>query len=147
MRRKKLHRLAEFSLGEWLLLLQLTTFSLTTEIGLWLVALPRLTDLIARCAQNRWLRHFPLLHERYAVRQLTTLADLAARVTHGQERCLPRSLLLFWLCKARGEPAALLIGISKEAAALQGHAWVETQGGVIGDSVEMTRRFALLHRF
>jgi hypothetical protein len=41
----------------------------------------------------------------------------------------------------------LLIGISKEVAALYGHAWIETQGRVMGDSPEVIGRFATLLRF
>jgi len=58
-----------------------------------------------------------------------------------------RSLLLFWLLKARGEQAELLIGVRKETAALNSHAWIETRGTIIGDSAAMTGSFATLLRF
>jgi hypothetical protein len=102
---------------------------------------------MARSTRNRWLGRFPVNHGCYEVAQLALLADIAARVTHGQGRCLGRSLLLFWLLKTRGEPAELLIGISKEAAALHSHAWIELNGRVIGDHPQLIRRFALLLRF
>jgi hypothetical protein len=86
-------------------------------------------------------------HGCYAVAHLTRLADIAARVTHGQGRCLGRSLLLFWLLKVRGEPAELLIGISKEAASLHGHAWIQLRQRVIGDHPQFIGRFTLLLRF
>lgn len=144
---KKLHRLAELSPGEVLLLPQLALFSLALGVGLRLLALPRLTGFIARSAENGWLRHLPWIQGRTEVARLAVLADLAARVTHGQGRCLTRSLLLFWLLKARREPVHLLIGISKDASAIHGHAWIETQGRVMGDNPEMTGRFATLLRF
>ena len=142
-----LRRLAEVSPGEWLLLAQLVVFSLAVRVSLRLVPLPRLAGFFARCAENRRLRRLPLLHGRYAGARLAVLADVAARVTHGQGRCLARSLLLFWLLRAQEEPADLLIGISKEAAGLQGHAWIEMQGRVMGDSPEVPARFATLLRF
>ena len=102
---------------------------------------------MARCAGNRWLGRFPLNHGCSEVANLTRLADIAARVTHGHGRCLIRSLLLFWLLKVRGEPAELLIGISKEAAALHSHAWIELRGRVIGDHPQIIGRFVILLRF
>lgn len=143
---RKLRRLAKLSPGEWLLLSQLVAYSLAAGVGLRFMTLPRLTGFIAQCAENRWLRRFPLLHGRYEVARLTTLVDLAAKVTRGQGRCLTRSFLLFWLFKIRGKSAELLVGVSKESAIFQAHAWIETQGRVVGDSPEMTGRFATLLR-
>lgn len=147
MRLRKLRRLFEISPTDWLFLTQLALFSLTVGVAVRLVALPRLIGCMARCAENRWLGRLPLHHGWYAVAQLAALADIAARVTHGQGRCLARSLLLFWLLRARGEPAELLIGISKEAAVLYSHAWIEFRGRVLGDTPQICGRFALLLRF
>lgn len=134
MRLRKLRRLSEISPNDWLFLTQLVLFSLTVGVAVRLVALPRLIGCMARGAEHRWLGRLPLHHNGYEVARLAALADLAARVTHGQGRCLARSLLLFWLLKAHGEPAELLIGISKEAAALHSHAWIELRHRVIGDT-------------
>jgi hypothetical protein len=111
------------------------------------VALPHLMGFMAQSTGNRWLRRFPVHHGGYEVAQLALLADIAARITYGQERCLGRSLLLFWLLRVRGEPAELLIGIDKEAANLHSHAWVELRRRVIGDQPQFIRRFTLLLRF
>jgi Transglutaminase-like superfamily len=102
---------------------------------------------MARYTGHRWLGRFPVHQDCYEVTQLALLADIAAWVTHGQGRCLGRSLLLFWLLKVRGEPAELLIGIRKEAAVLHSHAWIELRGKVIGDHPQLIGRFALLLRF
>jgi hypothetical protein len=102
---------------------------------------------MARYARNRWLRCFPVHHGGYEVAQLALLADIAARITYGQGRCLGRSLLLFWLLRVRGEPAELLIGINKEVAALHSHAWIELRRRVIADQPQFIRRFTLLLRF
>jgi Transglutaminase-like superfamily len=144
---RNLRRLFEISLDEWLFLAQLVPFTLAARVAVKWVALPRLMGLMARCTGNRWLGRFPVNHGGYDVAQLALLADIAARVTHGQGHCLGRSLLLFWLLRVRGEPAELLIGISKEAAALHSHAWIELKGRVIGDHSQLIRRFALLLRF
>ena len=144
---KKLSRLSRLSPADWLLLPQLVLSALVMRLCLKVMPLPRLTGFLARGAQHRGLQGLPLLHSRYEVARLVELADLATRVTHGQARCLARSLLLFWLLKTREEPVELLLGISKEAATLRGHAWIEKSGGVLGDSPELTGRFATLLRF
>jgi len=144
---RKLRRLSEIRPAEWLFLAQLVPFTLAARVAVKLVALPRLVGFMARCVGRRWLGRFPVKHGGYEVAHLTRLADIAARITHGQGRCLGRSLLLFWLLKVRGEPVELLIGISKVAAVLHSHAWIELRGRVIGDHPQMIRHFAILLRF
>jgi hypothetical protein len=147
VRLRKLRRLSEISLSEWLFLAQLVPLTLVARVAVKLVALPRLMGLMARYTGNRWLRCFPVHHGGYEVARLAPLADLAARITYGQGRCLGRSLLLFWLLRVRGEPAELVIGIDKEAATLYSHAWIELRRRVIGDRPQFIRRFTLLLRF
>jgi Transglutaminase-like superfamily len=147
VRLRKLRKLSEISLNEWLFLAQLVPFTLVARVAVKWVALPRLVGFMARYAGDCRIRRFPVNHGGYEVAHLARLADVAARITHGQGRCLGRSLLLFWLLKARGEPAELLIGISKEAAALHGHAWIQVRRKVIGDHPQIIRRFAILLRF
>ena len=144
---RKLRRLSELSASELLVFFQLTAFAVAARFALTFLRLSRVAEFVARGANNRFLRSLPLFQNRYEITRLTRLADYAARATRPGGPCLVRSLLLFWLLKARGEAAELLIGVSKEAAALNSHAWIETQGNIIGDSLEMTGRFAPLLRF
>lgn len=143
---RKLRFLAKLSLAERLLLPQLVAFSLLVRAGLRCVPLRCLVSFLSRCAESRLLTFVPLLHGRYDWTRLVALADLATRMTHGQGRCLVRSLLVFWLLKARGEPAELVIGVCKEASALNSHAWIESQGKVMADSPDGVGRFATLLR-
>ncbi len=78
--------------------------------------------------------------------RLWLLADLAARVTCGRGRCLGRSLLLLWLLKARAQSAELLVGVNKDGGVFEAHAWIETEGRVLGERPEMTAQFAVLLR-
>lgn len=144
---RKLRRLADVSPGEWLLLPQLVLCALVVGIALRITALPRLTGFIDRYATHRRLRHFPFFHAQHQLTRLAVLADWATRITLAPGPCLTRSLLLFWLLKAQGQPTELHIGINKGTAALHGHAWIETQGQVVSDSPAMTGRFATLLRF
>jgi len=143
---RKFRRLAELSAAEWPILLQLIALALGSRLGLKLTTLPHLSGLIDRGAGNALLKRLPLLNRRYSIERLCNLADLAARVTYGSGCCLGRSLLILWLLKTRGQPAELLVGVNKEQALLHAHAWIETEGRVIGDRPEMTEQFAILLR-
>ena len=143
---RNLRKLAKISASEWLLLPQMIFFSLGAAVVLKLAGLSHLVGLMTQCAVEPRLRFFPLLHRRHEIARLTILVELATRITHGQKRCLPRSLLMFWLLKARGEPAKLLIGVSKMASTLESHAWIEVKGKVVIDSPEMTGHFATILR-
>lgn len=144
---RTIRTLNRFSATELLVLVQLSIFSLIAMAGLRFLPLPRIIDFLARCANFRWSRHLPVFQNRCDARQLTRLAGVAARITRGGGPCLMRSLVLFWLLKARGEAAQLVIGVSKEASALNGHAWIECHGRILADSAEMTASFARLLRF
>jgi len=78
--------------------------------------------------------------------RLVTLTNLAARAIRREGPCLLRSLILFWLLKARGEEAELLIGVNKEGEDLQAHAWIETRGTTIGDGAAIITSFTTLVR-
>ena len=143
---RKLRRLSELSLGELLVFSQLVLLALIARVALALVALPRLSAFIGYGANRSLLRCLPLFQHYHDVSRLTHLADLAARGTRADGPCLLRSLLLFWLLRARGEQAELLIGVRKESSVLSSHAWIETGGAVIGDSAGITGTFAPLLR-
>jgi Transglutaminase-like superfamily len=142
----KLRRLANLTLVEHALLLQLTALSLGLRVVLSTMTLPRLTSLLSRTASSPLLSQVPLFHTRCTVDQLFTLIDLATAVNHRDGRCLPRSLLLFWLLCARQESVELCLGVSKNMATLEGHAWVEQGGIVLGDTLSFTNRYALFLR-
>ncbi|MDH4186664.1 MAG: lasso peptide biosynthesis B2 protein [Nitrospira sp.] len=140
-----LRRHANRTFIEQVLFLQLTALSLGLIVALAFLTLPRLTSLLSRIASSP-LRLIPLLHTRYTIDQLIPLIDSATSLSHRERRCLPRSLLLFWLLCSRQETADLCVGISTNNAALQGHAWVELKGAVLGDTRSYIDRYALLLR-
>ena len=145
--KRKIAKLASLSPREWLLLPQLVAFSLGIHLVLLAAPLERVAAGLARGAAGRRLRRFPLFHLSPEPERLTNLADLATRVTSGRDRCLPRSLLLFWLMRARGEPAELLVGAARsQGAELEGHAWIEIRGQLIADSPASTNRYSTFLR-
>jgi len=142
----KLRRLANLTLVEHTLLLQLTALSIGLRVVLTTMTLPRLTSILSCTASSPLLGQFPFLHTRCTVDRLFTLIDLATAVSHRDGRCLPRSVLLFWLLRARRESVELCLGISKNVVTLEGHAWVEQGGIVLGDTLSFTKRYALFLR-
>ena len=144
---RKLAKLTSLSPREWLLLPQLVAFSLGIHVVLLAVPLERLAAALSRSAAWPRLRWFPLFHLALEPERLTTLADWAARVTSGRQRCLPRSLLLLWLMRARGEPAELLVGAARSRGTdLEGHAWIEIRGRLFADSPALTGRYSTFLR-
>jgi hypothetical protein len=140
---RKLRRLSKLSLGELLVFSQLGLFAVIVRVGLTVVSLPRLIALIALFAKVRFL---PVLQSHYALDQLQELVDLAARGLRPDGPCLIRSLLLFWLLKSRGKEAEILIGVNKEDGQFASHAWVESQGKILGEKELGSMQFATLLR-
>lgn len=131
---------------EQLILLQLAVFSLSVVACLRWLSLNRLVRMLSLSAEYSFLRWFPLLQERWDWGQMLSFTDRAARFARGEDRCLVRSLILLWLLKARREPAELVIGVRKEAAEINSHAWVESRGTVIGETATVVRHFATMLR-
>lgn len=142
----KLRRLANLPLIEQAILLQLATLSLGLRVLLSAVTLSRLISLLSRAASSPLLSQIPLFHVHCATDRLVALIDLAAAVSHKNGRCLPRSLLLFWLLRTRRQPVSVCLGISKNRTLLEGHAWVEQDGVVLGDTLSFINRYTLFLR-
>jgi transglutaminase superfamily protein len=141
-----LRRLADLTLVEQTLLLQLIALSLGLRVVLTTIAVLRLTSLLSRNASSPRLSRVSLFHTRCTVVRLLTLIDLATVVSPRDGRCLPRSLLLFRLLSARRESVELCLGLSKNTAALEGHARVERGGIVLGDRRSFTNRYPRILR-
>lgn len=60
--------------------------------------------------------------------------------------CLARSLVTRCLLLSQGYSANLRIGVRKDGASLQGHAWLEAEGSIITDSHESCRQYHAFSR-
>jgi hypothetical protein len=60
--------------------------------------------------------------------------------------CLRRSLLLWWLLRRDGIPAALRVGVNREGGGLHAHAWVEHSGLPLNDAHDVALRFPPFER-
>jgi hypothetical protein len=65
-------------------------------------------------------------------KRLTHLTDIAGRRGAVTATCLRQSLLIYWLLRRRGLAPELKIGVRKEQATFDAHAWVELQGVALG---------------
>jgi len=63
-----------------------------------------------------------------SARAIARTEESAARHLPFATNCLDRSLVLWWLLRARGIGADLRIGARKEADRFEAHAWVEFSG-------------------
>lgn len=126
-------------------MLQLAGLAVALRLALALVPLPRLTAWVATRSTG-WLGHLPIGHRGHGVERLATLADLGAWAAPRGGRCVVRSVLLLWTLRARGMPAALVLGVNREGGVLGAHAWVESGGRILGDRPDTGERFAALLR-
>ncbi len=143
---RKLRRLAEHTLTEQALLVQFTVLSFGLKVVLSAISLPRVISFLSRHASSPLLGRIPLLHTRHTIDRLVTLLDLAAAVSHRNGGCLPRAVLLFWLLRATRQPGSVVLGVSKNQTLLEGHAWVEQDGIVLGDTRSYINRYTLMLR-
>ena len=77
---------------------------------------------------------------------MTTLRR-ARRYAPYTGNCLSQSLALLWLLKGRGVPASLCLGARLENGQLAAHAWVEHDGRVLNDTVDVRERFSAFEAF
>jgi hypothetical protein len=57
--------------------------------------------------------------------------------------CLTRSIALKQVLERRGVEARIQVGFTRVGNSLAGHAWVETDDGVVNDDDESVKKFSL----
>lgn len=144
---KTLQRLADLSLRDWLLLPPLVLSAIAIGVAARLAPLPSLIRVLDHSARQPWMARLPIVSQLHDLDELIRLTGLAARIVQGPGCCLSRSLLRFWLLRARQEPAELLIGVAKNGDVLQSHAWIEQRGLAFGAAHESRQAFVPLLRF
>jgi hypothetical protein len=124
------HRLTRLSCGEIVSLPILCIFSLFGALAIRHLSVLQVSRLFSALG-----RLSPL--EGSSERSYD-LADLAARLTPGEGRCLARSLLLMGLLQG---PRRLNIGVRLEKGELSSHAWVELAGRVVGERHDVATQY------
>jgi hypothetical protein len=70
--------------------------------------------------------------EGIAARTLARAVSRGLRIGAWQPRCLIRSLVLYSMLRAQGQPAELVIGLPHHPTSPDAHAWVELGGRDVG---------------
>jgi len=79
-------------------------------------------------------------HERAAL--TARMVRAASREGLRKGNCLEQSLVLWWLLRRQGLAAELRIGVRKQAARFEAHAWVEHGGIVLNDSDHVHQHYS-----
>jgi len=90
-------------------------------------------------------RRLPLAAGRLEAQRLHRLVTAAARWWRADRGCLPRALLAWWIELARGQEAAIVIGVRR--GPFTAHAWVEVGGRDYGEARDPAARFRELVRY
>lgn len=98
--------------------------------GLRLLGLRR---MLALAAAVRSVRRWDVADDGRQATRTAWLVEVAARCLRPRPTCLAKALVVSSLLRRRGVPAQLVIGVSKSSGQLQGHAWVELAGAVVGE--------------
>ena len=107
-----------------------------------LVVISALLRVFGVVRTRRWLERFSLnstphtadADELRSAERLARLTDIAGRRGAISVTCLRQSLLIYWLLRRRGLAPELKLGVRKEQATFDAHAWVELQGVALGQS-------------
>ncbi len=98
--------------------------------------------LLRRGLEERALRAAARLPEG----ELLALFEQAVATQVVAVPCLPRSLALARVLGQHGLPARIEIGMRTGSAGLEGHAWVEREGRVVGDAERLVGSFVRFTR-
>jgi len=108
---------------------------LLADLGLRLLPYSRAERLLALARRER-------KGSEEVVARLAWATTAAARHHLYGMRCLPRALCLRWLLGRHGIEADLRIGVARQAAGLDAHAWVEWRGRPVGEDHGVAECFA-----
>ena len=75
-------------------------------------------------------------------RRRARLISIAARHGPYRAQCLERSLVLWWLARRHGFEPELRIGVQAGHPVIKAHAWIEVEGEVVNDRVEVVAEFS-----
>jgi hypothetical protein len=92
------------------------------RVGLWRQPLP---ELVAALGTPTRRKHRP-------VALLSRAVSRGLRIGPWHPRCLIRSLVLYRLLRAQGDPAELILALPRHATSHDAHAWVELGGRDVG---------------
>ena len=139
-------RLGTLGPRQWVMLPQLVVLASMITVGLRIARFATVVDAVSRASRSSYLRWLPAFQNRCSIGDLVAVTGIASRVSF-RNRCLVRSLMLFWLMCARDEPAEIVLGVSKRGAEFRAHAWTLNHSGLLGEDPRTLEQFAVLAKF
>jgi hypothetical protein len=73
--------------------------------------------------------------------ETAAVVEMAARRRLANATCLRQSLVLWYLLRRQGIDSELRLGVRKRGGEVQGHAWVEIDGSVINDDLQIIQQY------
>ncbi len=125
---------------------QLVILATAITLGLRIASFASIVAAVSRASRSSFLGWVPAFQTGCTVDELVGLTGIASRVSF-RNRCLVRSLMLFWLMCAREEPAEIVLGVTKQGAEFLAHAWTLNHSGLLGEDARTIEQFAVLARF
>ena len=128
-------RFLRYSFADRVLLVKVTLLVLFVRIGLNLIGFRRLRALLAKTAKKKSAPHDPARISRMA-----WAVAAASRHVPADASCLTQALSTEALLGRMGQRSDLRIGVARDGAELEAHAWLEVDGEVvIGDNIDISR--------
>ena len=130
------------SLSDWLVLVEAWQLLFFFHLALRRMSYERLTAATRPISENAPDASQALV----SAQRLQRLVGYASRLHPIPMTCLVRSLALRKMLNRRNISAQVCIGMNKTLVEVHAHAWVEVKGQAVGESEEISARFATLSR-
>ena len=145
MIRRKYNRWRRFSREERGLIIKAWLLLPVMVLGLRLAGLQRFQQFLrsqtpAGSVQNPGITNNDIIILGHSDK-IQKMIRIAARYSLVPAKCLPKSLLLWWLLKRSGIESDLRLGVQKDKEKFEAHAWVEYKGTVLNDSPQVNERY------
>ena len=139
-------RFRKLSAAEQGVLLRATILLPATAAGLRVFGFRRWQSVLARWGAKDKGSQSSAADPLETARMTARMVSAAGRHGLGRPNCLKQSLVLCCLLRRSGIPAVLRIGVRKDSARIQAHAWVEYAGTVLNDVDEVHQHYAAFDR-
>jgi len=114
--------------------------------GLAIAGFARTQSMLARWSRQRVTLRLSDELATARARAVARVVAIAAGSGPVRTTCLPRSLWLWSLLRREGIESVLRVGVSRDDATLNAHAWVEHRGRPLIDADDVATRFPAFER-
>lgn len=101
----------------------------------------RQTMALATWTAARWPARPSVADTRVVIDQWRLATARVQRYSPLPGNCLSRSIVLWWRLRRRGLEPDLRLGVSLAGGTFAAHAWVEHEGRVLNDTVDVADRY------